>query len=580
MQEELRYLVRATHPEHHLFEVTLSCWLPAGAITLFMPVWTPGSYLVREYAHHVRMQTVSAPMAKIRKNAWRLEHDGGELTVRYAVFAHELSVRSNHLDQSQGFFTGAALFICPEGCEGLPIRISLELPPGWQAFTALRPADDQPLTFLADNLDTLIDSPVQLGPHRVYAFQALEVPHRLIWPAGPSNANPEQICADIGRIVTENASIFGTLPYPDYTFLLSLSDDGFGGLEHHRSAALVYPRLGFKPTKSYERFLTLVAHEHFHVWNVKLLHPKTLGPFDYQHENYTRLLWAMEGITAYYEWLVLCRAGLLSAQRALSRLAAAINAYHALPASTAQSLSDASLNAWIDYYRQDAETPNVHVSYYTKGALVGLCLDLWLRSQSQGRTCLDDVLRLLLKRYGGSGFPEEAWRGAAEEVHQGSLAWFFDRYVEGTDALDWEPFLSPFGLRLIPTEPGPPTARRTLGLALAATHGPARIKHVFTDGPALAAGLAPGDTLLALNGVTVHAEDLDRQLAAWEGSETLTVHYAQRGLLCEGTLRLAAPHAQTYDLGRLPQTDQAADALFRAWLRTPLASLPERIEAD
>ncbi len=316
---KLRYWVALSKPESHLFEVTLRIQkdiISSSVLDLKMPVWTPGSYLVREYSRHLQDLGVcdqdGNPLnwQKISKNHWQIQTNSAtEITVYYRIFANELSVRTNHLDASHGYFNGAALFLYVPGYEQQPIQVTIETPKNWTVSTTLPTLSHQPNTFYADDFDTLVDSPFEIGTHRLYEFEVEGKPHQLaIW--GEGNLDPERLITDFQKVIAVESELFGGLPYKRYLFLLHLSNHGFGGLEHKESCSLIYSRFGFRSPDKYNRFMQLVAHEFFHLWNVKRIRPKALEVFDYEQENYTPSLWFSEGTTSYYDMVIPYRAGI------------------------------------------------------------------------------------------------------------------------------------------------------------------------------------------------------------------------------------------------------------------------------
>ncbi|MDP8962835.1 MAG: peptidase M61, partial [Cyanobacteriota bacterium] len=361
----IHYQVAMPQPESHLFEVTLSVqgWQEA-VLNLKMPVWTPGSYLVREYARH--LQDFSAdtgdpghllPSHKLSKNHWQIETaDTSEITVRYRVFANELTVRTNHLDASHGYFNGTALFFFIPGFEQQPIQITIAPPhPDWQVTTPLPSVSGQANTFEAKDFDTLVDSPFEIGSHQLYNFEVLGKPHQLaIW--GQGNADPDRIIADTKKIIEVEAQIFGGLPYERYVFLLHLASNSFGGLEHKNACSLIYSRFGFRAKEKYNRFMQLVAHEFFHLWNVKRIRPKALETFNYEQENYTTSLWFCEGTTSYYDLVIPKRVGIYDTKTFIENLSKEITRLQTIPGRKVQPLSESSFDAWIKLYRRDTNS--------------------------------------------------------------------------------------------------------------------------------------------------------------------------------------------------------------------------------
>ena len=460
----LHYWVAMPQPTSHLFEVTLqvSGWT-APQLDLKMPVWTPGSYLVREYARHVQNFQIFHPEGrwqKLAKNHWQIETAGqSDITLRYQVFANELTVRTNHLDASHAFFNGAALFFYLPGFQQQPIQVTIQPPPNWRIATALPPVPDQANTFEAADFDQLVDSPFEIGEHQHYEFEVLGKPHQLvIW--GQGNANPTQIVADTQKIIQTEAELFGGLPYAQYLFILHQTAQSFGGLEHKDSCALIYPRFSFQSEDGYQRFMQLVAHEFFHLWNVKRIRPKGLEVFDYDAENYTPSLWFSEGTTSYYDVMLPLRAGIYDAKTGIKLLGKEISRYLTTPGRQVQPLSESSFDAWIKLYRRDSNSDNNQISYYLKGEMVSLILDLLIRAQHDSHRSLDDVLRQLWQQFGQPeiGFTPEQLQAAIELVAGTDLSELFERWLHSTEELPLAEYLEPFGLRILPesTKDAPP----------------------------------------------------------------------------------------------------------------------------
>ena len=391
-----------------------------------MASWTPGSYLVREYARHVEGLAADPPAraTKVRKNAWRVATGGASrVTVRYRVHAGELTVRTNHVDASHAFLVGAALFSCVEGREDLGARIEIAAPPGWRAATPLAPVAHDAAgvhAFEAPDFDTLVDSPIELGTYREERFEAAGKPHRyVIWPASAiGDADVQRLVGDTRTILETEARLFGgSLPYEAYDLLLHLSPRGRGGLEHRACAALVAGPASFAARDGYLDLLSLVAHEVLHAWNVKRIRPAELTPYRYGEECYTRLLWWFEGGTSYYDWRVLTLSRLCTIDEYLDHLAGEIAYLDQTPGRLVHALEDASYDAWIKLYRPDENSLNSSVSYYRKGEVVCALLDVEIRARSGGRATLDAVLARLWTDHGAVGRP----------VEEGSLQGIFER---------------------------------------------------------------------------------------------------------------------------------------------------------
>jgi len=414
----LSYQVAMSEPTSHLFEVTLQItgW-QAPILNLKMPVWTPGSYLVREYSRLVQdIQAVNLNSRKVAKNHWQIDTgNSSEITVKYRVFAHDLTVRTNHLDDTHGYFNGAALFFYIPDYQKHPLTLTI-IPPhnDWRVTTALKSLPGQKNTFHVPDFDTLVDSPVEVGIHQLYDFVVEGKPHQLaIW--GRGNANPSQIIADTTKIIQTESAMFGGLPYDNYLFLLHLSAAGYGGLEHKNSCTLNYARLGLRDKDKYNRFLQLVAHEFFHLWNIKRIRPKALESFDYDAENYTSSLWFAEGTTSYYDIVIPLRAGIYDSKTFLELLSKEITRYLNIPGRLVQPLGESSF---------DAHTDN--------------------------RRSLDDVLRSMWQHFGKEeiGYTDGELQAILESAAGVDLSDFYRRYIDGLEELPFNQYLEPFGLYL------------------------------------------------------------------------------------------------------------------------------------
>ena len=547
----INYQVAMPNPQTHLFEVTLRLeGYSLSTLDLKMPVWTPGSYLVREYAKH--LQDFSARSAdkaltwrKIGKNHWQVEtEDVSEITVNYRIFANELTVRTNHLDSTHGYFNGAALFFRIPEFDKQPIRVTIIPPsPQWQVTTALPAVTGQANTYVGADFDTLVDSPFEIGSHQLYDFEVLGKTHQLaIW--GKGNAQPQPMIEDIKKIIEVEAQMFAGLPYERYLFLLHLSAQSFGGLEHKNSCSLIYRRFGFGDREKYERFMQLVAHEFFHLWNVKRIRPKELEVFDYDQENYTPSLWFCEGTTSYYDLLIPLRAGIYDVKSYLNNLSKEITRYLTTPGRKVQPVSESSFDAWIKLYRQDANSPNSQISYYLKGEMISLLLDLLIRSRHQNQRSLDDVMLKLWHQFGQDeiGYTATELKQVIESVAGIDLTDFFQRYVHGKEDLPFSEYLQPFGLKLVAETPNEPF----LGIKVTSDNTGESIKFVEANSPAQIAGIDAGDKLLAIDGIKVTANQLSARLSNYRVKDTIQVTVFHQDELRTYSVTLDEPRANKY----------------------------------
>ncbi|HYH99956.1 M61 family metallopeptidase [Hyalangium sp.] len=583
MPEAVRYRVSMPRPHSHLFEVEATFPVGPDVLDAVLPVWTPGSYLVREYARHLQDVTAVGPRGELLpvqradKRTFRVRTGGRAVTLRYRVYANELTVRTSHLDGSHGYFNGATIFLYTDATRHHEHRVTVEAPEGWRTFSALEQQDG---IFSAPDYDTLIDSPFEVGPHTPLSFVAASVPHEVVvW--GDTVPDPDKLTTDLQRICEAEARLLGGLPMKRYLFLVYLTDKGRGGLEHQASTALLFPRAAMQNSRGWEDFLTLAAHEYFHLWNVKRIKPRALVPFDYSQENYTTLLWAFEGMTSYYDNLFVRRAGLMSAHRYLTRLGETLTTLHGTPGRRVQTLADASLMSWIKHYRPDENSSNSAISYYLKGEVVCALLDLELRRATGDAKGLDDVVRLLWQRYGnGSGVPEDGVEKLVSEVAGKDLTPFFDRAVRSTEELDYS-VLSHVGLEIgfrvresSTDRGGTPTPRKGseakpkgwLGLSL---KGNATVASVMDGSPAMEAGLYPEDEVVALDGYKTDGAGLLSRCEDRRPGETVRVTVFRRDKLMEVPVVLGQKPADAVYLTRVDKPSEAQKAAYQAWLGAP-----------
>ncbi len=514
----VHYRVEAAQLHARIYHVTLTVESPAAQQELSLPVWIPGSYLVREFAKNLqnlraRQDGQEVALAQRSKSLWQAAcREGAPLVLTYEVGAYDSSVRTAWLDSSRGFFNGTSLCLRVHGQEDARHDLEIVATPEvshWSVATGLTAEKTTRAgfgTYRAASYDELVDCPVEMGPFWSARFTACGVPHRLVVAGAAPSFDGERLVADTRRICEAGIRFWhgaGKPPYAQYLFMLNVMDDGYGGLEHRNSTALAcsrrdLPRQGEARTpEGYTTLLGLISHEHFHTWNVKRLRPAELARYDYTQENYTRLLWFFEGFTSYYDDLLLRRAGLIDDATYLRLLAKNINQVLQTPGRRVQSVADASFDAWVKYYRQDENTPNATVSYYTKGALVGLCLDLALRRE--GRTTLDDVMRALWDRCDAGPMSEDDLLAVLEALSGRSFAREIAEWVHGTGDLPLAEMLAAHGVALR-AEAAQPAQR--LGLRVSEGQG-LQVKVVLRGGLAEEAGFSAGDEWLA---VEVHGE--------------------------------------------------------------------------
>ena len=567
---KLVYQVAMSQPQTHMFEVslTVSEW-ERELLDLKMPVWTPGSYLVREYTKQLQDFAAVASDGnkltafKVAKNHWQIQTDNhSAITISYRIFANELTVRTNHLDATHGYFNPAALCFYIPGYEHCPVEIAIVTPhPDWQITTPL--PEISPHNFLAADFDTLVDSPFEIGRQQIYDFTVLDKRHQLVvW--GKGNLDPQMAIADIQKIVEVEAKIFGGLPYEEYIFLLHLSPSGGGGLEHKNCCSLLYPRFSFQGSEKHNRFMQLVAHEFFHLWNVKRIRPAALEKFDYEGENYTPSLWFSEGTTSYYDLIIPRRAGIYDAKEFLAELSKEITRFITTPGRLVQPLSESSFDAWIKLYRPDANSANSQISYYLKGEMVTLLLDLLIRDRTNGAKSFDDVLVAMWEQFGKAeiGFSESQLKNIIESVANQDLTEFYDRYIHGVEELPFNEYLNPLGVELKSVDLDIPY----LGINVKNEHGKEVIKSVASNSPAQLAGIDPGNELLAIDGFRIGADKLNERLSAYQVGQQIDITIFHSDRLITLPVILAAPQPQQYHLRSVEHPSDRQQQLFKAWL--------------
>ncbi len=520
----VHYRVECADRRAHLFGVTLTVDEPAAVQRVSLPVWIPGSYLVREFSKNLQNLRATQGRKKlaarqIDKCSWDIVCTPGKpLTLRYEVCAYDNSVRTAWLDDDRGFFNGTSLCLRVEGHADAPHAIEVLAPhapreaPRWSCATALKPVRTDRHGFgsyVASGYDELADSPFEMGPFWSGEFEACGVPHRFVVAGAPASFDGERLLAD-ARSICETQMRFwhgdkigkrhGPKPPHDrYVFMLNAVDDGYGGLEHRHSTALICTRRDLpqqgarKQPDGYTTLLGLISHEYFHTWNVKRLRPAEFARYDYAQENYTQLLWLFEGFTSYYDDLLLRRAGLIDDAAYLKLLNKTVNQVLQTPGRQVQSVAEASFDAWVKYYRQDEQTPNTTVSYYTKGALVALCFDLTLRAE--GRGTLDQVMRELWSRSEGGPIDEADFAAALEAVGGRSYASEIARWVHSTDELPLAGLLRAHG---VATLDDPAQRAQELGLRVAESGATVQVKAVLRGGAAEQAGFSANDEWLGI----------------------------------------------------------------------------------
>jgi len=580
--DALQYTLKFDHAHQHLIDVELN--VPAGdsSIELVLATWTPGSYLIREYARQIEGLVALDPsgtalaITKTKKNRWRVEAAGKAASIRYRVYAREMSVRTNFVDDEVAMVVGAATFMTVDGRQDGPHDVAVVLRPGWaRAITGLdlHPSG-APNRFVAESFDELVDSPFLIGNPIERSFDAGGVPHEIATFGAGSAWDADKSTSDVAKIVAEQQAFWGEVPYRRYVILNALlSKGGMGGLEHLDSTLLLANPFAMAKPARYRAWLGLVSHEVFHTWNGKRLRPEPLGPFDYENEVYTDDLWIVEGLTSYYDDLTMVRAGLYNETQYLEALGGQIESLQKTPGRFVQPLSRASYDAWIKYYRRDENSTNTSISYYTKGSVVGFLLDMLIRRSTGGKRSLDDVMRRAYARYGGDrGYTSAEFRALASEVAGTDLSDFFSRAVDSTDELDYQPALDFVGLQFKQVKKSSTAEddEKEGGYLGVTASSSGVISRVLRDTPGFTSGLNVDDEILAIEGERLGSGGLKAVLKRHAPGDDVAILIARRGRVRTLRATLAKKPESSFKLEKRPARSASQAARASAWL-SPVA---------
>jgi predicted metalloprotease with PDZ domain len=590
----IRYQLGSSNPATHYFEVkiVIDSPDPAGQC-LRMPNWIPGSYMIRDFAKNLLMLQASSGdepvvIKQLDKSNWRLEPCGGPVTIDYQVYAWDLSVRGAHLDQTHGYYNGTSLFMevmnqSQEPCEVLIERPAADYCKHWKLASTLQRVDAGPFEFglyRASDYDDLIDHPVEMADFTPIHFEACGVAHDIIL-SGRFSCDEERLRNDLKKICEHHIRFFGEpAPMDYYQFLVMVVGQGYGGLEHRSSTSLMCARDSLpqpgqtEVSDSYREFLGLCSHEYFHTWNVKRIKPAVYQPYDLQQEVYTDLLWAFEGITSYYDDLALVRCGLIDETTYLELLAQTMTRVLRGKGSSRQSAAESSFNAWTKFYKADENAQNAIVSYYAKGCLIALCIDLKMRRLTQSRVSLDDVMRQLwqLRLESGTGIETHTIQDLICSIVDADLHDFLHLLIYTSTELPLEELLATVGVELTIRQAGNQKDKGgkphegalpgvELGAFLEEKEGGLAIVRVREDGAAQCAGLSANDVIIAVNGLKLTLAKLEQQLLLAGVGERWKIHAFRRDELMEFDLELIAAPMDTVVLQAGEQNQPRKDWL-------------------
>lgn len=596
----ITYTVALAQPRQHRFLVTLALEALDEEIVFSMPAWIPGSYLLRDYARHVvavrgRRDGEPVPVTKLDAATWSCPAGDGELSVEMEIFGFDLSVRGAYLDDRRGFFNGTCLFPWVHGKTAEPQRMIIEVPQpsyctDWRVATAMTAVvvDENGFgTYEAADYDELIDHPVEISAFEREDFAAAGVPHHVVI-AGRHEGDLDRLSTDLIQLCETQNDHFGRpAPMAEYWFLGLATADGYGGLEHRASSSLIFgrnelPRVG-EPgvSKNYRRLLGLFSHEYFHTWLIKRIKPAAFTPYELQRRNYTELLWLFEGFTTYYQNLMLLRAELVGVTGYLELLAETLNRVYRAPGRLVQTVSESSFDAWDKLYKPTPDSVNSGISYYSKGAMAALGLDLNIRLTTDGQSSLDTVVQHLWKQFGGptsSGLPEHGLESVLRDATGEDFGPLLNQLIHECADPPLADWLALFGVAMS-LEPrngrggdddSPAVPAVELGLSLSLDQGLVRVRQVITGSTAEVAGVAPGDELVAINGLRLRGVNLSRMLDRAEPGDSIRLTLTRGDELLDREAVLQAPQLNDCKLTLVENPDAASLARRNSWLGAEL----------
>lgn len=567
----IRFEVSFSESQAHYADVKMTISnIKKDEITVKMPVWAPGSYLIREFSKNIEAFDVSSsasPVAfeKVTKNAWKINTKGkNSVTVSYRVYCFEISVRTSFVDADHAFLSPTGIFLFVDGSLAEPSLVNIIPHKNWsKVSTGLELVEGEKFTYYAKNFDWLFDSPIEVGNQDVFEFNAAGVRHEVAMVGG-GNYDKEKLKVDMAKIVEQETKVFGENPNKHYVFIVHNYQSGGGGLEHQNSTVLGAKRMGYQDTKTYKGFMGLVAHEYFHLWNVKRLRPTALGPFDYDIENYTTNLWIAEGFTAYYDNLIVARAGLDSPDGLLGMIEADVNTVYNSQGNKVQPLSQASFDAWIKSYRPNENSGNTTISYYNKGSLIAVMLDLAIINHSKGTQSLDDAMRFAYNEYykkKDRGYTDAEIKAVFEQFSGENLDQFYKDYINGTAQFDFNKYLNYAGLKL--TDKTRTMDTPYLGLVLSSSNK-SLITNVSRGTSAWDAGLNVNDEILAIDGERV--QDALDYIADKKVNDELSFLINRDGLVRTIKVKLKAVPSKSWQIEKMENQTTAQRKVLEKWL--------------
>lgn len=585
-RDPIAYTLRFPDAAAHYMDVEMK-FPTEGAqeLDIFMPTWTPGSYLLREYARNIISLTGSSSdgspleIVKTSKNRWNVDTEGADtVSIQYRMFCREINVRNNWVESDFAVVNGAPTFLTVVDSYDRPYLVTVELPEGWETTASPLPSAGAPNSYSAPDFDTLVDSPLIAGSPQIDSFEVDGVRHSLVSIGGGGIWDNARAAKNVHHLVEAQRAFWGSLPYDKPYVLFNVLNGSRGGLEHKQSMLMMGDRWNTKTRGGIRSWLSLVSHEFFHAWNGKRLRPIELGPFEYEHENYTPSLWIVEGLTSYYQHILLARAGFHTHEKYLGALSGSIAGTEKTPGRLVQSLSDSSFDAWIKAYRKDENSINALFSYYGGGAVAGFLIDARIQEESGGERSLDDVLRAAYDRFSGNtGYTETEFIALVGEIAGTDLTNWFEHLVRQPNQFDYQQALDWYGLEF--EKPKPPESdalpvandqedlpKGWLGAGTSSSGGGVKVTSVPSDTPASAAGLSVDDEIIAINRNRVDANGLKRIAGLMGAGTVVDLLVSRQGLLTTLKVKLGAEPTETWKLKfRKDRTEEQKERINK-WL--------------
>lgn len=564
----IQYRVSTPEPHTHYAEISITISnYKKEYIDFKLPTWAPGSYLIREFSRFVEdfkaeHSRTELKTEQISKNTWRVyTNNQSSVTVKYKVYAYELSVRTSFVDDSHAYFNGTSIFMYVDDLKQKNGKVKFVPHANFKNIATSLTQDGDKWNYTFPNYDILVDSPIEIGNHKEFEFTSAGTLHKVAM-YGEGNFDIEKLKTDMAKVCEEATKVFGVNPNKEYTFIIHNLTHGSGGLEHLSSTTLQVNRWTYDEA-NYAGFLSLVAHEYFHLWNVKRVRPMALGPFDYENENYTHLLWVMEGFTSYYENLILYRAGIITADDLINKMKGKISYVETSPGGKVQSATDASFNAWIKAYRPHENSGNTTISYYSKGATLALMLEFEIINNTNGEKSLDDAMQLLYNEYflkKKRGFTDDEFQQAVEKIAGKSLANFFDNNVFKPETVDYATRFNYVGLdfKTIETKGTSPS----LGIGLSGD----KITSVTTGSAAYLSGLNVNDKIIAINNYDVDGGGISKLLSQYNIDDEIDVLISRDNLIRTIKVKLIAPTSTSFVISMAEELDDKQKNNLKVWL--------------